>query len=71
MIQNIALCINTTSSWTRINTLVALASFVGRTVGINDAFRPAGNVRIAKVFWDTLAGGGSVALAAHGVRSAW
>ncbi len=70
MVNNLTLGINATHSRTRVYTVKVLAGARAWTISIDGTFRPAGNVWIAKVFWDALAGGGSGTVAANGVVSA-
>ena len=70
MIDYLTLGINATDTGTRVNTMKILACARAWAVSIDGTFRAAGNVWVAEIFWDALAGGGSGTVAANGVVSA-
>jgi hypothetical protein len=70
MVNNLTLGINATNAGTRVHTVKILAGACAWTISIDGTFRPAGNVWVAEIFWDALAGGGSGTVAANGVVSA-
>ena len=60
--SNLADGVDSTGSRARINTLVSLTCFVRRTVRVDHTFWSACNIWVAKVFWNTLAGRGTVSV---------
>ena len=71
VVHHTALCIHTARSRARVNTFVALTGLVGRTVRVDHALGPARDIRVAKIFGNTLACSGAVAVLTYGVGSAW
>ena len=54
MIGNLAVGIGATETWAGINTMKIATLLSCRTVSIDDTFRSAGHIRVAKVIWYTL-----------------
>ncbi len=69
MIPHITLGINTTCSGARINTFVPLTRLVGRTIRVDNAFRPTRDIGVTKSFWVTLTGSCSVTVGTESVGS--
>ena len=71
MTSDLALGIDSTGSRTRVNTFIPLTGFVRGTVRVYHTFRSAGNIRIPKVFRDTLAGSSSLSVVTHSIGATW
>ena len=56
MVSDSTLCIDTTCTRARINTLVSLACFIRGTIWVYNTFGSACHIRISKVFRDALTG---------------
>ena len=63
--------IDATNTGTRVNTFIPLTGFVRGTVRVYHTFRSAGNIRIPKVFRDTLAGSSSLSVVTHSIGATW
>lgn len=70
MVDNLTLGIDATHTRTRINTVQILAGTGAGTISIDGTLWPAGNVRIAEILGDTLAGSSSGTVAANGIVAA-
>ena len=71
MVRNLTVSIAAAESWTWVNTVLVSALLVCRAVGIDDTFRPARHIRVAKVVGDAATGSGSSLLAADSIVTAW
>ena len=72
MIDHLALCIHSTvGCWTGVNTMQVLTCFAGWTFCICGTFRPAGNIGVSKVIWDTLTCSCSSLILTNSIGSAW
>jgi hypothetical protein len=71
MVCNLTVSIAATESWTGVNTVLVSTLLVCRAVGIDDTFRPARHIRVAKVVGDAATGSGSSLLAANSIVTAW
>ena len=70
MICHLTESITATKPRARINTLEIAALLGCRTVGVDNTLRATGHIRVTKVFWNTLAGGRTVALRTDSIGAA-
>ena len=69
MVGHLAVCITSTQTRTRVNTLQVPTLFGCWTISVDNTFRTTGHIWITKVFWDTLTGGCTVAFTANCIGS--
>ena len=70
MIDHLTLGIDSTiGCWTWVDTMQVLTCFVGWTFCIGCTFRPAGNIGVSKVVWDTLTSSSSSSVLTNSIGS--
>ena len=70
MVDNLTLGIDATHTRTGVHTVQILTGTSAGTISIDGTFWPAGNVGIAEILGDTLAGSSSGTVAANGIVAA-
>ena len=71
VVGNLAVCIAAAEAWTGVDTVEVSTLFVCRAVSIDDTFRSASHIRVAKVVGDATTSSSSPLLAADSVVTAW